>query len=200
MGTVYVDLWTGASVGLRPVEVGLEASSGRSRSQAPKEGIWSSRSAAGPTPAELSARALFLGPPTDLSDYGIRRDIDRWRPRNRPAFYTCAPERELGPLLGPEQCCACALREQCTKATQRSLSVPPDLHDRRRRERLARSSRGRRLLRQRVCVEHAIGRLKQRGSVQSRYLGTFQTHFQWLWTATAVRLSKIWSSEALVPA
>lgn len=100
----------------------------------------------------------------------------------------------------PERCGACALREQCTRATRRSLSVPPDFHDRRRRERFARSRRGRRLLRQRVCVEHAIGRLKQRGAGQSRYLGTLKTHFQWLWTATAVNLSQIWSSEALAPA
>lgn len=100
----------------------------------------------------------------------------------------------------PDQCGACALREQCTTAAKRSLKVAPDFHDRRRRERLARSKKGRELLKERVRVEHGIGRMKQRGAGQSRYFGCLKTHFQWLWTAAAVNLSQIWSNEALAAA
>lgn len=100
----------------------------------------------------------------------------------------------------PEQCAGCPLKAQCTKASKRSLSVPADFHNRRRRERFAQSRRGRLLLRQRVRVEHAIGRLKNRGAGQARYFGHLKTRLQWLWTAAAVNLSLIWSSEAPVPA
>ena len=100
----------------------------------------------------------------------------------------------------PERCGTCPLREQCTTGTRRSLLVAPDFHDRRRRERLARSKKGRRLLKNRVRVEHGIGRLKQRGAGRSRYFGCLKTSFQWLWTAAAVNLSQIWSTEAVAPA
>ena len=100
----------------------------------------------------------------------------------------------------PDRCGSCALREQCTIAAKRSLQVAPDFHDRRRRERFARSKKGRRLLRERIRAEHGIGRLKQRGAGQSRYFGCLKTLYQWFWTAAAVNLSQIWSNEALAAA
>ena len=117
-------------------------------------------------------------------------------PAGHPSVKRVRRKEGLVHFWSPDQCGACALKEQCTKAAKRQLTVPPDFHDRRRRERFARSKKGRRLLRQRICVEHAIGRLKQRGAGQSRYFGTLKTGFQWLWTAAAVNLSTIWVSEA----
>jgi len=88
----------------------------------------------------------------------------------------------------PETCGACALRERCTKAARRTLKVPADFHERRARERYARSKEGRERIRKRVVVEHAIGRLKQRGAGQARYFGRKKTRLQWMMTAAAVNL------------
>jgi len=85
-------------------------------------------------------------------------------------------------------CGACALREQCTKAKRRTLMMPPDFHERRARERYARSAEGRAKIRKRVGVEHAIGRLKQRGAGQARYFGRKKTRLQWMMIAAAVNL------------
>lgn len=92
-------------------------------------------------------------------------------------------------------CGACPLREQCTKAARRMLTMPADFHERRERERYARSPEGREALRERVVVEHAIGRLKNRGAGQARYLGRRKTRLQWVLTAAAVNLSLVWSSK-----
>ena len=66
--------------------------------------------------------------------------------------------------------------------------MPPDFHERRARERYARSVEGRAKIRKRVVVEHAIGRLKQRGAGQARYVGRKKTRLQWMMTAAAVNL------------
>lgn len=87
-----------------------------------------------------------------------------------------------------ETCGACELRTRCTKAKWRSLMMPPDFHERRARERYARSVEGRAKIRKRVVVEHAIGRLKQRGAGQARYVGRKKTRLQWMMTAAAVNL------------
>lgn len=97
----------------------------------------------------------------------------------------------------PAQCAACPLKEACTKAPKRSLHVPPDFHDRRRRERYARSPEGRARLRQRVEAEHAIGRMKNRGAAVARYFGRTKTKAQLLWIAAVANLSLIWSAAAL---
>lgn len=93
----------------------------------------------------------------------------------------------------PGHCQACALKERCTPSTRRTLTVPPDFHDRRRREREAWSSEGRQALRERIIVEHAFARLKARGAGRSRYFGRAKTRFQWLWTAAAANLSLTWN-------
>lgn len=96
-------------------------------------------------------------------------------------------------VWSPEQCGPCPLKERCTSAASRTLLVAPEFHERRRRERYARSKKGRRRLRRRVAVEHAIGRLKNLGAGTARYFGRAKTKSQWLWTAAVANLSLAWS-------
>jgi len=96
-----------------------------------------------------------------------------------------------------ELCSSCALKEQCTRGKRRTLVVPEDFHVRRQRERYAQSSEGRQELRQRVAVEHAIGRLKNRGAGDSRYFGRLKTKSQWLWTAALANLCLILGTETV---
>lgn len=98
------------------------------------------------------------------------------------------------------QCVACPLKSACTKAARRTLSVPPDFHERRRRERYAHSPEGRVVMRHRVTVEHAIGRLKNLGANASRYFGRAKTKAQLLWAAAVVNLSLVWSATPAVTA
>jgi transposase len=98
-------------------------------------------------------------------------------------------------LWSEEDCGRCPSRSSCTKAARRSLRVPPDFHERRERERYAHSPEGRKVLKRRVVVEHAIGRLKNRGAGRARYFGRMKTRAQWLWSAAVVNLSLVWSAE-----
>ncbi len=95
-----------------------------------------------------------------------------------------------------ELCGSCPMKESCTTGRLRSLHVPNDFHERRRREQYATSPEGRRELRQRVVVEHAIGRLKNLGAGASRYFGRTKTRGQWLWTAAVANFSLVWSAAA----
>jgi hypothetical protein len=100
--------------------------------------------------------------------------------------------------LWPEELCSsCPLKERCTQGKRRTLLVAEDFHDRRQRERYAKSSEGRQELRQRVVVEHAIGRLKNRGAGDSRYFGREKTKVQWLWTAALANLCLIFRSDTV---
>lgn len=92
-------------------------------------------------------------------------------------------------------CAGCALKDACTKVRRRTLMVPPDFHERRRRERYASSEDGRAVLRRRVAVEHAIGRVKNLGAGVARYFGRRKTGAQWLWTAAVANLSLAWGRE-----
>jgi hypothetical protein len=97
--------------------------------------------------------------------------------------------------LWPEKLCgSCPLKERCTRGKRKTLVVPEDFHDRRQRERYANSPEGHQELRQRVAVEHAIGRLKNRGAGHSRYFGQQKTKAQWLWTAALANLCLIFGS------
>lgn len=94
-------------------------------------------------------------------------------------------------------CGPCPLRDKCTNSAKgRSLLVPPDFHDKRRREREARSPEGRERLKKRVAVEHAIGRLKHLGAGAARYFGRAKTKAQWLWTGAVGNLVTIWAATA----
>jgi len=95
-----------------------------------------------------------------------------------------------------EDCGRCLSRSSCTKVARRSLSVPPDFHERRERERYARSSEGREVLKERVTVEHAIGRLKNLGAGRARCFGRAKTRAQWLWSAAVANLSVLWGGKA----
>lgn len=95
-----------------------------------------------------------------------------------------------------EHCEECALKAKCVKGKCKQLLVRADYHDRRRRERYARSEEGRADLRLRVVVEHAIGRLKGLGAGTARYFGQAKTNSQWMWTAAVANLSLIWARSA----
>ena len=95
-----------------------------------------------------------------------------------------------------DSCGSCALKPGCTKAARRSLQVRRDFHERRERERYARSAEGRRILKARVVVEHAIGRVKNRGAGRARYFGRRKTLAQWLWAAAVVNLIQVWRGAA----
>lgn len=86
-------------------------------------------------------------------------------------------------------CATCPLRDQClSHGKRRVLTVKPNFHERRKRERWSRSKKGREKLRERVVVEHSLGRAKNRGAGKSRYFGRLKTRFQWLWTAAVNNL------------
>ena len=95
-----------------------------------------------------------------------------------------------------EQCGSCPLKSACTSAEKRMLTVPENFHDRRERERYARSSEGHQLLRERVVVEHAIGRLKNLGAGTARYFGRTKSKAQWMWTAAVANLCLVWGQAA----
>jgi len=95
-----------------------------------------------------------------------------------------------------EECGQCPSKACCTKVVRRSLHVPPDFHERRERERYARSPEGREVLKRRVVVEHGIGRLKNLGAGRARYFGRAKTRAQWLWSAAVANLSVLWGGSA----
>jgi hypothetical protein len=91
-------------------------------------------------------------------------------------------------------CAVCPLRKTCTTGKFRTLRVPANFHDRRERERYVRSEEGRLLLRQRVKVEHAIGRLKNLGAGAARCFGRAKTKIEWMWYAAVANLSLVWGN------
>lgn len=104
-------------------------------------------------------------------------------------------EREGGwqHRFDPNDCQSCPLREQCTQGKQRTYYVGPYYHEKRRQREWAKSEQGRKTLRRRTRVEHAIGRLKQWGAGQARYFGRDKTKAQWQWTAAIANLSLLWN-------
>lgn len=106
----------------------------------------------------------------------------------------------LAHVWNAELCAACPLRPRCTTAKQRTLMMRPGFHERRGRERFARSPQGRALLRSRIAVEHAIGRLKNLGAGAARYCGRAKTRAQWLWTAAVANLMLAWMGASRCPA
>ena len=90
-------------------------------------------------------------------------------------------------------CQACPLRDQCTRGRRKVLTAALDFHEKRARERWARSEQGREKLKARIAVEHALGRAKNRGAGKSRYFGRLKTRFQWLWTLAVNNLQQVWA-------
>src|SRR5579862_338773 len=91
-------------------------------------------------------------------------------------------------------CSSCPLRQQCTKsASCRRLQVHPQ-------ERLLQAARayqqtddGRKRLRERVVVEHALARLSHLGIRQARYFGRAKTRYQLLMACTVANLRRVWN-------
>jgi hypothetical protein len=91
-------------------------------------------------------------------------------------------------------CSCCPFREQCTKnALGRTLQVHPQ-------ERLLQEARayqktedGRKRLRERVAVEHALARLSHLGIGQARYVGRAKTRCQLLLACTVANLRRVWN-------
>ena len=89
-------------------------------------------------------------------------------------------------------CQACPLRSQCVRAQgARSITIQHE-------ERLQQQARshnqteaGKKSLRQRVVVEHRIGRLVRLGIRQSRYFGKIKTRFQVILAAVVANLSLV---------
>lgn len=95
-------------------------------------------------------------------------------------------------------CSLCQFKNRCLRkdTSRRSLTVPSDFHDRRARENDAWSPDGHQELRKRIVVEHQIGRIKNLGAGTARYFGQLKTESQWLWTAAALNLTKIFAHQA----
>lgn len=132
------------------------------------------------------------------ADFQVSEDR---RTAHCPAGHPSARQRRQGEAIlhiwSAQHCAACPLRALCTSARQRTLAVAEDFHDRRERERYAQSQAGRKLLRRRVVVEHAIARLKNLGAGTARYFGQLKTEAQWLWTAAVANLCLIDSQSAV---
>ena len=121
-------------------------------------------------------------------------DLDRMEVRcpaeKTTTEYHSAGENHGGRFVFADATCqACPLRSQCVRGQgARSISIQPT-------ERLQQQARahnqteaGRKSLRERVVVEHAIARLVRCGIRQSRYFGKTKSRFQLLMAAVAVNL------------
>lgn len=117
-----------------------------------------------------------------------------------PAGVASARAHKLGDgtvlKWSPADCGACRHQAKCTRGKARELRVGPGFHDRRKRESYAWSEDGRRKLRERIRVEHAIGRLKRKGAGRSRFFGRAKTKYQLLMTAAVVNLSLVFNRVA----
>lgn len=114
-------------------------------------------------------------------------------PAGNPSTSLHRSNEDLVHNWSPKVCGPCPLKSQCTKGLGRSLRVPAYFHDRRAREAYAKSSEGKKVLRERVVVEHAIARVKRLGAGASRYFGRTKTRAQWWWSAAVANLSLVWN-------
>ena len=175
-----------------------QATTGRKIKQALGDCAYSSRQAlrqAEQVGVELitkmpSTNKRVFGP----SDFQVREDLQEVRcPAGHLSVKTGRRGEGWVHSWSPKCCGPCPLKSLCTKAARRTFTVFPDFHDRRHRERYARSAAGRQMLRKRVIVEHRIGRIKQLGGALSRYFGAAKTEWQWLWAASMANLCLVWA-------
>src|SRR6266446_3176654 len=124
-------------------------------------------------------------------------DLDRMEVRC-PAGQITTDYKSLGQnragrfVFADATCQACALRSQCVRAQgARSINIQHE-------ERLQQQARshnqteaGKKSLRQRVVVEHRLGRLVRLGIRQSRYFGKIKTRFQVILAAVVANLSLV---------
>lgn len=144
------------------------------------------------------------GPPAGRfgpGDFKVSNDDQKAR---CPAGHLSARRSRAGDTVvhhwSLELCQRCPLRDRCLYSSKgakkpprdgRSLTVTPDFHDRRRREKKAQSKGGRALLKRRMAVEHAIGRMKNLGAGATRFFGRAKTRLHWLWIAAVVNLLRV---------
>lgn len=104
----------------------------------------------------------------------------------RTSTITC-PEGQVEPFepgstveFDPDACGACPQRDKCTTAASgrgRTVSIADDEALQKRFRRLQESSRGRRSLRERVQVEHALAHVAARKGDHARYIGVRKNLF-----------------------
>jgi hypothetical protein len=91
-------------------------------------------------------------------------------------------------------CAACPLRAQCTEAKEgRTIRMHPMEEQMQAARAYQQSPEGRRHLRERVVVEHRLGRLGQLGMGQARYVGRAKTRCQLLLLSTIANLRRTWN-------
>jgi hypothetical protein len=91
-------------------------------------------------------------------------------------------------------CSSCPLREPCTKSAQgRTLQVHPQERLLQEARAHQQSEEGRKRLRERVVVEHALARLSHLGIGQARYFGRAKTRCQLLLACTVANLRRVWN-------
>lgn len=175
-----------------------KASTGSEIEQAVGDSAYSTRVAQAEAAREqIELITKMPGPPAGKfgpGDFTVSKDGRTAQcPAGHPSTKVRRSKASVVHAWGPALCGACPLRGRCTKAKQRTLFVPPDFHTRRSRERFAHSPQGRALLRTRLAVEHAIGRLKNLGAGAARSCGRAKACAQWFWTAAVANLMLAWT-------
>jgi hypothetical protein len=119
-----------------------------------------------------SPRKDIFGP----ADFTVSDDLSSATcPAGHPSVKQYKYNDGIRHIWSQDLCQNCPFKDDCTKASQRQITVMPNFHSRRQREQWARSEEGRLVLRGRVPVEHAIGRLKNLGAGTARYFGQEKT-------------------------
>jgi hypothetical protein len=102
----------------------------------------------------------------------------------RALTITC-PAGEVEPIspgttveFDPETCAHCELRPECTMSSRgRQVRIAEDEALQQRLRRLISSKRGRERLRERVAIEHSLGRISRRQGRRARYLGVRKNEY-----------------------
>jgi len=91
-------------------------------------------------------------------------------------------------------CASCPLKGACTRSARgRTLTVHPQEAQLRTARQYQATSEGKKKLRSRVAVEHALARLGHLGIGQARYRGKRKTAYQLLIAATIANLRRTWN-------
>jgi hypothetical protein len=91
-------------------------------------------------------------------------------------------------------CRGCELRAQCTTSKfGRSISVHPNEGELQKARQFQNTTDGRDVLKQRLAVENALGRLSRYGIGQARYIGRAKSKFQLTIACTVANLRRAWN-------
>lgn len=103
----------------------------------------------------------------------------------------------------PELCDRCPRRSQCTDASPghgRTVAIAENEARQKRLQKLVQSSNGRRKLRERVAVEHALSHAGRRHGRRARYLGVRRNLFDWRRACAITNLETIHRQLCVEPA